>query len=495
MRINTVVSRFLAVLLITATLVTGCAPAAQPTAAPAPAKPAAAPAAPAAAPAAPAAAPAAPAAAPAAPAAPAATTAPAAPAAAAPAAGGAPVTLNLWGGFPEIQPVFEKAAAEYKKTHPNVTINVLTAPLREFEQKMAATIPADSAADILDANPFAIQKYVAAGLLPPVPDKLVTWMTQPGRIPKNLLENNKGKDGKYYGVNYFMGRHGVYYNTDMFKAAGLPNGPQTMDDLNTMSQKLAKTDASGTLTVSGISLRLSGAGSGIAEKFWMWLFPMGGSIIEQGKSGKWHNNYNNEAGWATMQMYLDSVYKTKVVNHQIKADTEAFELGLTAMYARESSVIGDIAKKAPTLNYSAMPMPKGKRWGDLANGENLYVTKSSKNPEVAWDFVSFLVSDQWMMELVNVTGWLPQRADLDFKALIEKYPAYKAFLYSDPNYELYVYPMLPEFDEIETKMAEKLAKMYLDPTLATNQDAMKKAMADMAKETDDILKRNGNYGE
>jgi len=403
------------------------------------------------------------------------------------------ITLSIWGGFPEIQPVYEKAAAEYKKLHPNVTINVLTAPLREFEQKMAATIPADSAGDILEANPFALNKFIAAGMLPPVPDDIVQWMTAQGRFSDALVNNNKLKD-KYYGVPYLVGRHAIYYNTDMFAAAGLPNGPQTMDDLRNFAKKLVKTDAAGTMTNSGVSMRLSGAGSGVAEKFWMYLYPMGGSIIEQTKSGKWHNNYDNEAGLNTLQMYMDIVWKDKTDNHQIKHDTEAFQLGQTAMYARESSVIGSIAKNAPNLKYATVPMPKGVRWGDLANGENLYVTKNSKYPEVAWDVVKFLQSDAMLQELLKVSGWLPQRQDADLKAILDSQPAYKSFLFSDPNYKLFVYPMLPEYDEIQTKMAERLVKIYLDEKLANDPVALKKALSEMAKETDDILKRNNNYG-
>jgi multiple sugar transport system substrate-binding protein len=371
---------------------------------------------------------------------------------------------------------------------------VLTAALRDFEQKMAATIPADSAGDILEANPFAIQTMVVANLLPPVPDDITKWMTAKGRFSDALLNNNL-VNGKYYGVPYLVGRHGVYFNTDMFAAAGLPAaGPQTMDDLRTYAQKLAKFDTAGNLTISGISLRLSGAGSGIAEKFWMWLYPMGGSIIDQGKSGKWHNNYNNDAGLKTMQFYMDIVYKDKTNNPQIKADTDGFGLGLAGMYARESSAIGTFAKNYPNLKYGAVPMPKGVRWGDLANGENLYVTKSCKYPLVAWDFVKFLQTDTWLQELLSVSGWLPQRVDADLKALIAKEPRLQPFLFSDPSYQLFVYPMLPEFNEIETKMADKLANLYLQANLATDQAALKKAIADMAQETDDILKREGHYG-
>jgi len=403
------------------------------------------------------------------------------------------ITLSIWGGFPEIQPVYEKAAAEYKKLHPNVTINVLTAALRDFEQKMAATIPADSAGDILEANPFAIQKFIVVGLLPAVPDDIVKWMTEPGRFSEALVNNNK-VNGKYYGVNYLVGRHGVYYNTDMFAAAGLPNGPRTMDDLRSMAVKLAKRDASGTLTTSGLSLRLSGAGSGIAEKFWMWLYPMGGSITEQSKSGKWHNNYDNDAGLKTLQMYMEMVYKDKTDSHPIKHDTEAFSLGVTAMFARESSVIGALAKNAPNLKYNTVPMPKGVRWGDLANGENLYVSRNCKYPAVAWDVVKFLENDANLQNLLSMSGWLPQRQDADLKAIMAAEPRYQAFLFKDPGYQLFVYPMLGEYDEIQTKMATRLAAIYLDAKLAADPVALKKALSDMAKETDDILKREGHYG-
>ncbi len=432
----------------------------------------------------------------AAPTAPAATSVPAAPAE--PAVEAFPtedISISIWGGFPEIQPVYEAAAAEYKKLHPNVTVTVLTAALRDFEQKMAATIPADTAGDILEANPFVVQPFIVAGLIPPVPDDLVTWMTAEGRFNAALVNNNL-YEGKYYGVPYLVGRHAIYYNTDMFAAAGLPaDGPKTMDDLRTFAQKLAKYDAAGNLTVSGISLRLSGAGSGIAEKFWMYLFPMGGSIVEQGASGKWHNNYNNEAGLNTLQMYLDIVYKDKTNNPQIAADTSAFSTGVAAMYARESSPIGAIAKNAPDLKYATVPMPKGVRWGDLSNGENMYVTRNCKYPEVAWDFVKFLETDRWLQELLSVSGWLPQRQDADLSAIVKAQPAYEAFLFSDPDYELFVYPTaLPEFNEILTKMATRLSNLYLDESLATDQEALKKVIAEMAQETDDILKRDGHYG-
>jgi hypothetical protein len=67
-------------------------------------------------------------------------------------------------------------------------INVLTSPLREFEQKLSATIPADTAACIIEASPYPMQKFLAAGLIPPAPANVVEFMTAAGRFPEALVE-------------------------------------------------------------------------------------------------------------------------------------------------------------------------------------------------------------------------------------------------------------------------------------------------------------------
>ena len=109
--------------------------------------------------------------------------------------------------------------------------------------------------------------------------------------------------GQVYGIPFLEGsKPALYYNTKMFKEAGLdPNKPPTtFDELLTYAQKLTKKDAAGNPTRAGITLRLVGQGSGVAEKFWYVLYAMGGDPVIQGKSGKWRNNYDNDAGRAAL---------------------------------------------------------------------------------------------------------------------------------------------------------------------------------------------------
>ncbi len=403
-----------------------------------------------------------------------------------------PIKLSIWADAPEMAAYYQKVSADYQKLHPNVTFDIQAFAARDFEAKIAAAIPSDTAADVMQGNIYAFRKYIEANLLPKNPSQVTGLINTAGAYPKeltDLLIFNKD----YYGMPFYQGRHAIYYNTDFFTAAGLTSAPATMDDLTTYAKKLVKVSG-GNMTVSGLSLRLTGAGSGIAEKFGMWLFPNGGDILQKTADGKYHSNYNNEAGMKTLKMYIDMLYKDKTDDPKIKHDTEAFELQATAMYARESNVVGDIAAKAPTLKYNTAPMPKGVRWGDLSSPVSHMVSKSSKNTDTAWDFVMYCAQEAQLNYLLGSIGWIPQRQDYTYAEALKAKPQFAAFVFKDPNYKLYTAPNIGQFDEIQTKLAERLSKAYLDSSLLNNDAGMKKVLEDAAKESDDILKKANLYG-
>jgi multiple sugar transport system substrate-binding protein len=56
--------------------------------------------------------------------------------------------------------------------------------------------------------------------------------------------------------------------------------------------------------------------------------------------------------------------------------------------------------------------------------------------------------------------------------------------------------MIDEFDEIETKLADRLAnKGFTDPSFVDNPEKMKAFLAECAAETNSILKENGHLAE
>ncbi len=398
-------------------------------------------------------------------------------------------TLSIWCGYPEMEAFYKHVAEEYKKLNPNVEFNIVTHPLREFEQKLSATIPSNTAADIIDVSVYANQKFIEAGFIPVLPQKVKDFVTAPGRYSDFALKNNTFK-GNLYGVPFFQGRTALFYNTDMFAEAGLSGPPKTMQEMYEYADKLAKYDANGNLIRSGHSLRISGQGSGVAEKWWFVLYPMGGTILGEGKTeGTYHAAYNNEAGRKALQYYIDALHKDNWDDHRIKHDAEAFQLGQTAMFFRESWVIGDTAKKAPGLNYKTALVPADARWARITNIQNLYVTKSAKNPDLAWDFILFMVNDANQQWLLDNVGWLPGRGDVDLKDIIARNPQFEAFVASPAGYQEYGYIPIGPFDEVMTRLAERLVTAFLDKSLVNNPAGIAKVISDAAAETDQILAR------
>lgn len=402
-----------------------------------------------------------------------------------------PIELTLWGGFPEMEPFYRHVADAYKEEHPNVDVEIVTQPLREFEQKLSATIPSDTAADLIEISMYANQKFIEADLMPELPADVQAFMDEPGRYSDFMHQNNTYA-GKKYGLPLFMGRTVLYWNKDMFEEAGLPGPPETLEQMAEYAKQLAKYDDSGNLVRSGHSLRLSGQGSGVGEKWWFVLYPMGGSILEE-VDGKYRAGYNNDAGRRALQYYIDALYKDKWDSHAIKHDAEAFELEQTAMFFRESWVIGDIAQKSPDLNYDTAPVPADARWGRITNPVNIYVTRTAEHPDVAWDFAQYMQQPEHLLWLLENVGWLPTRQDVDYSPVTDKIPQFEAFTMSDPEYEEYGYFVIAPFDEVLTKLAERLVAAYLDESLVDNPEGIAQVIEDAANETNEVLARYDMY--
>lgn len=413
----------------------------------------------------------------------------------APQAAGA-VTLSVWTGFPELVPFYKAVADAYRKMHSDVTVTVFSTSLREIEQKLSAAVPTGTGPDIYDIGTNISVKFIEGALLDPNPPDFVQYL-------KSGAWNSSVVDffsvgGKYYGLPLMEGSHAsMFYNKTMFREAGVAKPPSTFPELIEAARKLTKFDASGKMIRNGISLRLSGQGSGIAEKFRFVLEPAGGSLIVKTPSGKYHNGYDNEAGRASLQFYVDAVQKYKIDDPKVPHDADAFAAATTAMLFREAWVIGEIQKKNPKLEYGVAPIPRwkaGSPYKMLVQPWGIYVNGKSGNKGAAWDFLKFLTDRENAVRLTSMTGWVSERQDVDWKPLLKETPQFAVFVSPPKDVVFYVEPILSVWDEIETKLADRLVPAYVDPSLNNDSAKIAARIHEMAAETDGILKGAGLYG-
>ena len=96
--------------------------------------------------------------------------------------------------------------------------------------------------------------------------------------------------------------------------------------------------------------------------------------------------------------------------------------------------------------------------------------------------------------LVQMTGWMSMRQDADWAPILKETPQYKPFLVWDKGRGLYAEPAIPIWDELETKLADRLVTAFADKSLVDNPSGIAKAIKAMAAESDELLKRAGLYG-
>ena len=406
----------------------------------------------------------------------------------------ADINLAIWTGYPEIVPVYKKVSDAYAAAHPGVKFTILSTTLREHEQKLSAAMPTGTGPDIFDVGTNISVNFATAGLIAPNPPDIDAYLKANYR-PESVKVFTTG--AKSYGLPFLFSTPAMFWNRAMFAEAGLQGPPKTFPELMDAARKLVKFDASGKMTRSGISLRLSGQGSGIGEKYRFVLEPAGGSLITETPSGKWHQGYDNKAGQEALNFYIDAVQKYHVDDPKVQHDADAFVAGNTAMLFREAWVIGQIQTDNPKLDYGVAQIPAWTAGGPLKTllqHDGIQVSGKSRNAQAAWDFVKFLTNDDNSRTLTEISGWVAARQGVDWSPLLQKIPQYQVFLTPPADQQYYLEPVLAPWDEIESRLAEHLPEAYIDPSLKDNPTRQAAAIHRWAQQTDQLLKEADLYG-
>ena len=173
--------------------------------------------------------------------------------------------LSIWLGYGETLPVFEMVKGQFEKKYPDVEVEIHTFSLRDFEAKLASSMPTGAGPDLMALHDFIFPRYYDNEYLEPLPQDLAAIVTNAQKI--NPVYNAVvSREGTAYGVPFWTGRSALFYNRDHFKEAGLTQPPQTIEELWEYAEKLVKKNANGDIERAGLTMRLTGPSGGI-QKF------------------------------------------------------------------------------------------------------------------------------------------------------------------------------------------------------------------------------------
>jgi multiple sugar transport system substrate-binding protein len=310
-----------------------------------------------------------------------------------------PVTLSYMVWDTNQVPVMKELAAAFTKEHPTVTVDVQMTPWADYWTKLRATVSGGAAPDVFWMNGPNFQLYADNKVIMPVSDQINAAKLDLGVYPKALVDLYTF-EGEVYGLPKDFDTVGVWYNKELFDAAGVayPKDDWTWADFKAASAKL---------TDSAKGVYAVGANLSAQEYYYNTIYQAGGQVISpDGKT----SGYDQPATIAGLRFWTDLIKASDSPDLKTMTDTQPlqlFESGKLAMYWGGSWNVSEFSKNEYTkARVDVVPLPAGVKRATIIHGVANVVSAKTTHPEQAWEFVRFLGSKP-AAEILGRNGPIP----------------------------------------------------------------------------------------
>ncbi len=308
-----------------------------------------------------------------------------------------PITLQFWNVFTGSDgDILREIVDKYNETNTdNIKIEMDIMPNDTLQQKLPAAIATNTAPDIVLFGVENIAPYVSNGSLEDISD----FWDVTGVDKSNFLENVTELsyvDGKLYGTPMQYNVSYLYWNKDLFEAAGLdPNTPPTtLEELADYAVKL--TDAS--KNQFGLALPTNAT-------YMQFLWANGGDANDPNTNT---NLLNSEENLKTLEWLQDLTVNKKVTPLNITgADADTMlQAGQIAMYMSGPWQINGLRTQG--INFGIAPCVAGSAGAFSPAGGCSYVipkgTEADKK-QAAYKFMQYWLTDPILKEWSQRNGF------------------------------------------------------------------------------------------
>lgn len=332
---------------------------------------------------------------------------------------------------------FNNSQEQYEASHVYV-------PFADYEKQLTLGLASGELPDLVIMDGCGMAAFIKLGLMADISDAQINWDEYiQGPMESTML------DGKHYGIPFATNCTALFYNKDMFDAAGIeyPDENTTWTEFREMAKQLTKNG------VSGFGNAATNTDEGTFQCL-QWLYTAGGS---------YKDIENGLAAYTLMQdMIKEGSWTKEVVNWTQSDVNNNFMAGNLAMQQNGPWQIPGITANAPELNYGVTVLPKFNEAAGQATsilgGENIGVVKKDDTAG-AVAFLKYYDQTPVMVEAMKLYGSFPPKTEAAQDPYWTEDPIQAAFIKQletsiprgpDPSWPSYSSAIQTGFQEVMT---------------------------------------------
>jgi len=303
------------------------------------------------------------------------------------------VTLQWWGLWEDTS-TMQSLILDYKKTHPNVTINYIKNDPSQYLNRLQARMQNGTGPDIFLFHNSWLP--MLSSELSPLAANVIT----PDQFKQNfypVMTQDLTQNGAIYGIPMDADSLALFVNPKIFQDGGV-QVPSNWDDFVNAATHLTVKDSNGKIKTAGAALGTY-ANINHAPDIISLLF------LQQGvQMNKFTASAKNEGD--ALKFYTSFAFgDNKVWDTTLDNSLEAFSKGNLAMYFGFSWDVFSIQKLNPNLNFKIYPVPNlyGKKT-TVASYWVEGVSSKSTNQKEAMDFMQYLAQKSTAQQFYTETA-------------------------------------------------------------------------------------------
>ena len=383
-----------------------------------------------------------------------------------------PITLEVWLDldFTRDNTLYEELADEFEKAYPNVEVEIFSFVRESIPRRVELAVLNDESPDVVLGHVFAM---AGQGLAEPLAREWTSWQEEDPETTSQFLAAALEEvtwQGQPYGIPLDIYTIILLYNQEHFDLAGMPY-PAGDYDLFFLQQ------AAAVLT----DPEQERYGLGVTTDPWYasaWIASAGGDLVVQQSESNYELSLDASINVEALR-YLTELVEAGYAPQPSSRPRDyedarrQFLEGQVSMYFGEPQDIHLIQSTQPDFPLGVAQLPKtpaGGRSASVLGTSGLFIPKGARHPEVAFEFMKWIVSDKYVIPMARRQGRFPAKVWLqtspDFTKNLSLIPFFNQLETAQP-YRLDLFP------ESEEAFSDAIKSAFYN--LETPLDALQKA--------------------